>query len=224
MATPENIVKDKTPFAKTIVAWILGSILVVVCYFVVDRPVAWFVHDHRFFGYAVLRWPWLISVWLQQVMPWAIVATVLWWLWKPGRLQTTFLAISASLIVTTCLKVLLKWGFGRSAAESWRDNPSLIGSGDYGFHPFRTGIGYDSFPSGHAAIVCSVLAILWLGYPRGRSLYAIVGVCVCVALAGMNYHFVGDVIAGVMLGSTTGIYIARLFRLQNLKPPQENDQ
>ena len=156
----------------------------------------------------------------------AILLVVLWCIWKPGgRLQTVLLAISANVIATTVLKQLLKWGCGRYWPETWSVRyPSLIGSGDYGFHPFHYGPAYGSFPSGHAAVICSGLSILWLSYPRWRWLYAIVGGVVCAVLAGMNYHFVGDVIAGVMLGSITGVYMTRLFRLEGLKTEQGNDQ
>ena len=58
-----------------------------------------------------------------------------------------------------------------------------------------------------------MLSILWLSRPRWRWLYAAVGGLVCVALVGLNYHFVGDVIAGAVLGSVTGFYATRLFRL-----------
>jgi membrane-associated phospholipid phosphatase len=144
-----------------------------------------------------------------------IVAVVLWRLCKPGgRFQTVLLAISVNLVVTVAIKQLLKWTCGRYWPAPWlHGNPSLIGSGDYGFHPFHEGPFYDSFPSGHAAVICSVLSILWLCYPRGRWLWAAVGMILCGALVGMNYHFVGDVIAGVLLGSITGVYATRLFRL-----------
>ena len=35
----------------------------------------------------------------------------------------------------------------------------------------------------------------------------------------MNYHFVGDVIAGAMLGSVTGVYMTRLFLRGRLTAP-----
>jgi hypothetical protein len=38
--------------------------------------------------------------------------------------------------------------------------------------------------------------------------------CSCVALVGMNYHFVGDVLAGVILGCMTGAWMGRLFRIE----------
>jgi membrane-associated phospholipid phosphatase len=214
-------VTERTPLTRTAIALIVGVILVVVCYFWVDRPVAWFVHNHRFFPPDLLKWPPLASKWLKGVAPLAIVLAVLWWACKPGdRLQRVLVAISANLIVTTVLKQLLKWSSGRYWPETWQSgNRSLIGSGDYGFNPFHHGAAYEAFPSGHAATICAVLSILWLSYPRWRWLYAIIGAIACIALVGMNYHFVGDVVAGVMLGSITGICMTRLFRLR--APPCE---
>ena len=205
----------RTLLGKTAVALILTIILVVVCYHFVDRPVAWFVHDHGQFMHDFLRWPPLVSDYLKDCAAPAILLVVVWCIWKPGgRLQTGLLAISANVIVTTVLKQLLKWSCGRYWPDTWtHNNPSLIRSGDYGFHPFHYGPAYGSFPSGHAAVICSVLSILWLSYPRWRWCYAIIGVAVCVALVGMNYHFIGDVVAGAMLGATTGLCMTRLFRL-----------
>ena len=37
----------------------------------------------------------------------------------------------------------------------------------------------------------------------------------CAGMIGMNYHFVGDVIAGALLGSITGAWATRLFRLNS---------
>jgi membrane-associated phospholipid phosphatase len=129
-------------------------------------------------------------------------------------MQTVLLAISANLIVTSALKQILKWSFGRYWPETWTEgNPSLIGNGAYGFHPFHFGTRYESFPSGHAAVVFSVIAILWLSYPRWRRLQATMAAIVAVALVGLNFHFVGDVIAGATLGTLAGVYVARGFRL-----------
>jgi membrane-associated phospholipid phosphatase len=40
----------------------------------------------------------------------------------------------------------------------------------------------------------------------------------------MNYHFVGDVIAGAMLGSITGVCMTHVFRLQRPKPESAGNQ
>ena len=89
--------------------------------------------------------------------------------------------------------------------------PAVAGRG---FHPFHYGNAYASFPSGHAAVVFSVLSILWLSYPRWQFWYAMFGVAVCVGLVALNFHFVSDVIAGAMLGSITGVWMTQLFRLK----------
>ena len=41
----------------------------------------------------------------------------------------------------------------------------------------------------------------------------------CIALAGMNYHFVSDVLGGAAIGWITGVYMARLFRLDQPRTP-----
>ena len=66
-----------------------------------------------------------------------------------------------------------------------------------------------SFPSGHAAVVFSVAAILWFSYPRWRWCYALACAAMSVALVALNYHFVGDVVGGAALGSITGLWVRR---------------
>jgi len=209
--------KINTRRSRSISALILGGIAVVVCYFFIDRPLAWFVHNHRFYPDDFLLWPPLVSDWLTYLAIVSIVSVVAWRLWRPGgQLQTLLLAISVNLAATAGIKNVLKWAFGRSWPETWiNNNPSLIANRVYGFHPFHSGRAYQSFPSGHAAATFAVISILWLSRPRWRWLYAAVSGIVCIALVGLNYHFVGDVIAGAMLGSVTGVYTTRVFRLAN---------
>ena len=215
--------------SRPIVALMLGGMAVVACYFFVDRQVAWFVHDHRFYSNDFLRWPPVVSDWLGYFVILCIVGVVAWRLWWPGgRMQTLLVAIAANLVATEAIKDLLKWAFGRTWPETWKGNIlSLTSDGEYGFHPFHSGSAYQSFPSGHAAATFAVISILWLSQPPTMStwcprwLYAAVAGLVCVALVGLNFHFVGDVIAGAMLGSITGVCTTRLFRLQAVTEERE---
>jgi len=50
-----------------------------------------------------------------------------------------------------------------------------------------------------------------------------VGGMVCLALVGLNYHFVSDVIAGGVLGSTTGFLATKIFRLLPMKVQPEQE-
>ena len=116
-----------------------------------------------------------------------------------------------SLIVADQFRESLGDLCGRYWPETWHDNnPSLIGTGAYGFHPFEVGDDIGSFPSGHAARIAGFFSVFWLAMPRGRWLYAILAVPMLIALVAMNYHFVGDVIAGSVLGAIVGAWAARL--------------
>lgn len=204
-----------TRFIRPLLVLILGVVSVALCYYFVDRPVATFLRNHRFCSDAVRHWPPFLSKWLGYFLAVAILGVVAWRIWRPGgRLQTLLLAIAANLVVTTVIKDVLKWIFGRAWPETWyAHSQSLLMDGVYGFHPFHLGGQYGAFPSGHAAGTFAVISILWLSLPPWRWLCAVAGGLVCVALVGLNYHFVGDVIAGAMLGSTTGFYTTQIFHL-----------
>jgi membrane-associated phospholipid phosphatase len=200
-------------WTSTIILLLLGAVLSAVCYFFVDRPVALFFHNHVIDLHDLLVQAEQLSDWLKYATLVAIPLVVLWRLWKRGgHFQTVLLALSADWIVITVLKVLAKGVCGRSWPQTWDSNgPSWLDTGEYGFHPFHFDKPY-AFPSGHAAVVFSVAAVLWFSYPRWRWCYALVCAAMCVALVVLNYHFVGDVVAGAAMGSITGLWVWRFFQ------------
>jgi membrane-associated phospholipid phosphatase len=128
----------------------------------------------------------------------------------------------ASLAVATVLKDELKFAFGRTWPETWiRNNPSFIRDGVYEFFPFHGGPGYTSFPSGHAATICTVMTVLWICYPRWRPLYGLCMLAVAVGLVGANFHFLSDVIAGSYLGISAGWLGVTLWEIgdRQVRPP-----
>jgi membrane-associated phospholipid phosphatase len=223
---------------RTVIALILGALLVALCYFFVDRPVAQFLHDHRIVardsmvrtpwrslvenfvsdhGIAakdLRRWPQLLSDYVHYLAALAIVLVLVWRLWKKGgRLQTALAAIAVDLLALHLVRPWAKWACGRYWPESWDlGRPSWIGSGEYGFHPFHFGPAYESFPSGHALVTFSVATILWCSYPRWRWCYVLACAAMCAALVGLNYHFVGDVVGGGVLGSIIGVCVWYAFQ------------
>ena len=113
------------------------------------------------------------------------------------RWQVALFLACVSLIVADQFRASLGDLCGRYWPETWHDNnTSLIGTGAYGFHPFEVGDDIGSFPSGHAARIMGFISVFWLALPRSRWLYAVVALPMLVALVAMNYHFVGDVVAG----------------------------
>src|SRR6478735_2695436 len=193
---------DDTSFSRmlqrTLFALAACTIAVVICYYFVDRPVAYFVHDHRVVRLDGLRCltepPPLVQSW----SPLALVILLVRRAWGPWRRwQHVLFVACVSLIVADQFRESLGDLFGRYWPETWHNNnPSLIGTNTYGFHPFQVGDDIGSFPSGHAARILGFASVFWIALPRWRWVYAIIATPMLVALVAMNYHFVGDVIAG----------------------------
>ena len=110
-----------------------------------------------------------------------------------------------SVIVAEATKAQLKFVFGRTWPKTWiNNNPSFLHDGIYGFNFFHGGPEYASFPSGHMAVTCAVISVLWVYYPTSRILYVVATLAVACGLIGANYHFLSDVIAGCFVGISTG--------------------
>jgi membrane-associated phospholipid phosphatase len=192
---------------------------VLICYFWIDRPVAFFVYHHHINNVQVFRW---LTYPPLEVQNWsALILTILmvrraWGLFL--RWQQTLFVACISLIVADDFRISLGDVFGRYWPETWtHDNPSLIGTGTYSFHPFQRGDDVGSFPSGHAARILAFATVWLIAMPRSRTVQVVVivlGASMLVSLVAMNYHFVSDVIAGSVLGGIIAIYAAHLARLQ----------
>ena len=198
-----------------LLALILCALAVVISYYWLDRPIALFVHS---------QFPRNIRVLLEPVTdipnPLIWIATITFLAFgirglagRPlSKMQTAILLCSASLIIAETIKSELKFVFGRTWPETWRqNNPSFIHDGVYGFNWFHGGDAYQSFPSGHITAICAVASVLWIYYPRRRPIYLIVTLAVLVGLVGNNYHFLSDTIAGTFVGASTGLMVTNLF-------------
>src|SRR5262245_7414665 len=155
---------------RSLVTLAAGALLVVLCYFFLDRPVAYFVHDHGVSRHAVLRWltypPPIVQAWAPAVL----VALMVRRAWGPlGRAERALLAAGVAIIVADQFRESLRDVLGRYWPSTWVDNnPSLLGNGAYGFLPFHGDNVNGSFPSGHMARTAAVAAPFWLAYPRWR--------------------------------------------------------
>ena len=196
------------------IAFALTISAVVVCYLFVDRPLALFIHaripqfrsffilvtfiPEPFVAVAVLV---VVGVGLRRMMG------------RPlSRPYAVALLWSIGLFVTVALKNFLKFAFGRTWPETWiNNNPSFIRDGVYGFDPFHGGKGFAAFPSGHMAVTCFAMTVLWICYPRLRAAYAVVIAVVAIGLMGANYHFLSDIIAGSFLGVSIGCLAVALW-------------
>jgi membrane-associated phospholipid phosphatase len=138
--------------------------------------------------------------------------------WARGALtpvESAVLRLCCAILIAWALKEELKWAFGRTWPETWLKpvpNPSYFGDGTYGFFPFHGGQAYASFPSGHTTAITAFAGSLWYLCPRARWLGIVLTLCVVIGLLGADYHWLSDIIAGGILGGTTGAVAANIGR------------
>jgi membrane-associated phospholipid phosphatase len=200
----------QTLLVRSAIALVCCALLVAICYFFVDRPVALWLNAHHTNRFRFLVWLQDPPPVLQAWAPAAIAALVIRRAWGPfRRWELTLLAACLSLLVAAQFKDSLKFCFGRYWPETWtHNNPSFLGDGQYGFHPFHDGVAFGSFPSGHTTRTLAMAAVVWVAAPRWRWACVVASLLVAVALIGLNYHFVGDVTAGGFVGGLVGVYMA----------------
>ena len=208
-----------TALNRWLIALLLTAAAVIVCYLWVDRPLALFAHAYNAQRETFARLTHIPDL----LNPFAAIVFVIFGLWVlAGRPVTRIVAAGAlssiSLIVAEAIKSQLKFVFGRYWPDTWvQNNPSFIHDGAYGFNFFHGGPGYASFPSGHTAATCAVISVLWIMYPYWRPLYGAIVLAVAVGLIGANYHFLGDVIGGGFVGTSTGWMTVAIWRARQTR-------
>jgi membrane-associated phospholipid phosphatase len=201
---------------RSLIAAGTGVLAVLICYFWIDRPVAFFVYDYHINNIEAFRWltypPPEVQNWSALVLTILIIRRA----WGPFlRWQKVLLVACISLIVADDFRVSLGDVCGRYWPETWtHDNPSLIGTGTYGFHPFQRGDDIGSFPSGHACRIFGFAGVWMIAIPESRVVTMVLAAPMLLSLVAMNYHFVSDVIAGSVLGALIAMYAAHLARLK----------
>ena len=191
-------------------------VAVLICYFWVDRSVAFFIYHHHINHIVVFRWltypPPEVQNWSALVLTILVVRRA----WGPFlRWQKVLFVACVSIFVADDFRISLGDVFGRYWPETWtHDNPSLIGTGTYGFHPFQRGDDVGSFPSGHACRILGFAGVWMTAMPGTRVLATLLAAPMLLSLVAMNYHFVSDVIAGSVLGGLIATYAVHLARLK----------
>jgi membrane-associated phospholipid phosphatase len=201
-------------FAVWAAALLICGVLVVISYFWIDRPVAYFVHDELSDYRAIFDLPARLP---KTIGPLVAAGTLLVGIRslmkRPVKgVQVAIVLSALSWALSAVPENWLKFAFGRTWPETWmQDNPSLIRNHVYGFNPFHGGPGYAAFPSGHMVATGAIVSVFWFLHPRSRAICAICIAMVFIGQLGANYHFVSDLIAGGFLGFSVGWLITILW-------------
>ncbi len=188
--------------------------LVALAYFFADRQLA---GELRLYLSGVQIVPWLTLI-VDPLAPLASIGVAFIAARALARgsltpMESAIFRISCAILIAWALKEELKWAFGRTWPETWiksNPNPSYFGNGTYGFFPFHGGQGYASFPSGHTTAITAFAGALWFLWPKLRLLGVALVLAVVIGLLGADYHWLSDIMAGGILGGTTGMAAARI--------------
>jgi len=187
------------------------ALLVLASYRWVDRPTATLMHGAVRPG-APLAFMFNMLTHLPDLLTTVGVGLILllpllgWLAHASGRYiyVRAALLVGASFVLSSSIKTILKWGFGRTWPETWvRNNPSFVHDGVFQFSPFHGGAGWSAFPSGHMSAVVSVAMMGWHLWPRLAPLWIVTIIGTGLGLIGLNLHFVSDVLAGGYIGAAS---------------------
>lgn len=189
---------------------------------VLDRPAALFAHD-------VLGQPWefiALTHLVDPILPLSAFGFVafgggLALGWTPPAWARVIVGLCVATLLAIVVKDQLKYAFGRTWPETWvNNNPSLIRDGVMVFVPFHGGPGWASFPSGHTTTAVAPAAALVMTTRTVWRWLAVLPAClVALGLYGADYHYVADILAGVIVGcGCAAITVAMLREIQSTTP------
>jgi membrane-associated phospholipid phosphatase len=204
-------------FGQWLVALIACAAVIVACVWFADLPVALFMHGHfgpdrlvfRALNIVILFVPLgVASIFFCGCAVLAKRALPRWALCLAAAGFSMCWAIATNYF-------LLQPAFGRI------DFGYYLSGKLYGF-VWLHGHGGAGFPSGHATLTASYLVVFWLFYPRARVLLALLIAAEAAGLVLMNWHFVSDVLGGLLLGTSAAIMTCALF--ESARPSDKSNK
>ena len=183
-------------------------------YFFLDRPLAVALHSYAN-GVPFFIWLTYIAAPLapiSSILAAFIAARALARGYLTER-ESAVLRASCAILIAGVLTHELKDVFGRTWPETWvNNNPSYFSNGTYRFFPFHGGQGYRAFPSGHTTAIAAAAGAVWCLWPKLRWVGVALAIAVAVGLLGADYHWLSDIMAGAIVGVTTGVAAAKIGR------------
>nr|PMH86696.1 hypothetical protein BCU57_10405 [Shewanella sp. 10N.286.48.B5] len=175
------------------------AILVSVSY--IDRPLAQLLHDSKQSDFGLTS---VFKLLANTPLALEVLAGVLVLIGLLGR-NNAFSHLVKPIVLVAISATVVRFGAkiisGRTWPETWvNNNPSWIEHGVEIFAPFSLSQNYHSFPSGHALFTFAFASLFWQYSPKLYWLWLTAMVSVFIGQLGQNYHYLGDLLAGAVLG------------------------
>lgn len=119
-----------------------------------------------------------------------------------------FLSIAVSGLISNAIKISL----GRYRPRY------LFDQGLYGFSPFNTEWGMNSFPSGHSQAAFAAMVALMVIFPRYDLFWLLIATLVALSRVVTTVHYLSDAVAGSYLAVAVTLLLARAFRARGIDP------
>jgi membrane-associated phospholipid phosphatase len=179
----------------------------------IDKPLAIFINEHHFDQWRIFN---LATEYLLILLTFIILVIIFIKSWQSLGYKAIFIVIYFYLtqMVTMKFKHVLKIVFGRYWPKTWfHNNLSLIHDGVFGFNWWHGYNNFGSLPSGHSTYLGFCFIWLVTLMPKLRWLGYIFLLILPFSLIILDYHFLGDCLAGLSLGFSAGylsIYLLNL--------------
>src|SRR5216684_930200 len=129
----------------------------------------------------------------------------------PDRVQLSLLFTFGMMLLLGCGVVA---GFAAAKLKIIFGRPppgALLSDGVYGFHFFNGGIGFDSFPSSHAAMAAGIARAVSFIWPTHRRVFIALAVIVSASRFIIGAHYLSDALLGFAVGLGTVVLLQFLF-------------
>lgn len=121
-----------------------------------------------------------------------------------------FLYFLVLLVLVELIRIKLGIIFGRNWPLTWAGSGaygSLVDNNQYAFHFFQSESHWKgSFPSGHSMVITAISCTMYLVYNRFKYLWMAPMIAMPICLVLLNYHYLGDCLAGIGLSVLFSYY------------------
>lgn len=178
--------------------------MALISVFFIDKPLALYIHREHF---SHIHWLMYVTEYSPNhiIIPFCILMLFIFRT-KPafGSKLIILCYLIAIFMLTMFIKTKLKIAFGRTWPETWHGSGvygSLIQNHNDSFHLFKLKTWPGSFPSGHATFISLICVSMFLILERFKFLWLSMMLIMEAAILLLNYHYLGDFMAGLALGT-----------------------
>jgi membrane-associated phospholipid phosphatase len=198
----------------------------IICIKFIDKPLTLYIYTYTHsphFNQHLLQ----IANYVTEYASIIFIGIYLWVWIKKLNLKlsariSSFIYLSLISFITLWIKNKLKLTLGRNWPQNWAEsgpNGSLINNNKFGFNFSTSNQWVGSCPSGHITFLSmSIISIHLLFYNNGYPLKTIshmatilIMITMTACLVILNYHYLGDCLAGLTLGSFISYYGIALY-------------